>query len=148
MADADALLIRKLIVAALEGGDAHTDLRKPVLHHVRDATRTLATLGLNPGLTEMDTTPLHKIGSYLRVIADIYWSCVWRDDGASRYRMAHSYTRESRWHTTSNAPGPDAKNAYAAVGALNTAGFAASSSLVSKPARNARSSAPRPIMNG
>jgi hypothetical protein len=29
MADADATLIRKLIVAALEGGDAHTDLRKP-----------------------------------------------------------------------------------------------------------------------
>ena len=29
MADADALLIRKLIVAALEGGDAHTDLGKP-----------------------------------------------------------------------------------------------------------------------
>jgi hypothetical protein len=29
MADADAMLIRKLIVAALEGGDAHTDLRKP-----------------------------------------------------------------------------------------------------------------------
>jgi hypothetical protein len=28
MADADALLIRKLIVAALEGGDAHTDLGK------------------------------------------------------------------------------------------------------------------------
>jgi hypothetical protein len=29
MADADALLIRKLIVAALEGGDAHPDLGKP-----------------------------------------------------------------------------------------------------------------------
>src|SRR4029453_8792616 len=29
MADADALLIRQLIVAALEGGDAHTDLGKP-----------------------------------------------------------------------------------------------------------------------
>jgi hypothetical protein len=28
MADADALLIRKLIVAALEGGDAHTDSGK------------------------------------------------------------------------------------------------------------------------
>jgi hypothetical protein len=28
MADADALLIRKLIVAALKGGDAHTDLGK------------------------------------------------------------------------------------------------------------------------
>jgi hypothetical protein len=29
MADADAMLIRKPIVAALEGGDAHTDTRKP-----------------------------------------------------------------------------------------------------------------------
>jgi hypothetical protein len=28
MADADAMLVRKLIVAALEGGDAHTDLGK------------------------------------------------------------------------------------------------------------------------
>jgi hypothetical protein len=28
MADADALLIRKLIVASLEGGDAHTDWEK------------------------------------------------------------------------------------------------------------------------
>jgi hypothetical protein len=28
MADADALLIRKLIVASFEGGDAHTDLGK------------------------------------------------------------------------------------------------------------------------
>jgi hypothetical protein len=28
MADADALLIRKLIVASLEGGDAHTDWGK------------------------------------------------------------------------------------------------------------------------
>jgi hypothetical protein len=29
MADADALLIRKPVVAALDGGDAHTDLGKP-----------------------------------------------------------------------------------------------------------------------
>jgi hypothetical protein len=35
MADADALLIRKLIVAALEGGDAHTDLGS-----IRDPLRT------------------------------------------------------------------------------------------------------------
>jgi hypothetical protein len=33
VADADALLISKLIVASLEGGDAHTDLGK----RIRDA---------------------------------------------------------------------------------------------------------------
>ncbi|GAA2600665.1 hypothetical protein GCM10010399_34340 [Dactylosporangium fulvum] len=47
MADADAMLIRKLIVAALEGGDARTDLRKPFGTH-DPAVGWWATHGLRP----------------------------------------------------------------------------------------------------
>jgi hypothetical protein len=36
MADADALLIRKLIVAALEGGDAYTDLGESIRDALSD----------------------------------------------------------------------------------------------------------------
>ena len=36
MADTDALLIRKLIVAALEGGDAHTDLGESIRDALSD----------------------------------------------------------------------------------------------------------------
>lgn len=36
MADADALLIRKLIVAALKGGDAHTDLGESIRDALSD----------------------------------------------------------------------------------------------------------------
>jgi hypothetical protein len=55
MADADALLIRKLNVAALEGGNAHTDLEKafgtrPVIsfRYLAEEMATGIMIGVSP----------------------------------------------------------------------------------------------------